>query len=131
MFYFGPWDGPGHYFFSETGRHVNEDLIIGFPFGHATGKVAVDGRLQPGRPNKDDRLERRTRPEVEGEALLHHINGWTALCFWDRSVDKRGACNSNYFAEGEFSFDEMIHMAKTRFAYRWDKMKFQVKQVTA
>lgn len=48
---------------------------------------------------------------------------------WDRSVDKRGACNSNYFAEGDFTFEQMVTMAKARFAPRWDKMKFEVRLV--
>ena len=127
MFYFGPWDHAGHYFFDERGREVREDREPGFPFGHEPGKVAVDGRLQPGCPDPSDRLRRKTRPEIEGEAALHHIQGWTALCFWDRSVDTRGACNSNYFAEGTFTFDDIVAMAKERFAHRWDKMKFEVK----
>lgn len=129
MFYFGPWKEAGHYFFNEGGFTVWEDKIKGFPFGHCAGRVMVDGRLQPGCPDPKDRLERRTRPEIEGEALLHHINGWTALCFWDRSVDKRGACNSNYFAEGTFTFEEMVAAAKSRFAERWGRMKFEVRLV--
>ena len=131
MFYFGPWSEPGHYFFDERGRTLwRETLPSNFPFGHDTGKVFVDGRLQPGCPDQNDRLKRRTRQEIEGEALLHHIQGWTALCFWDRSVDKRGACNSNYFAEGTFTFEEMVAMASSRFAKRWAKMPFPVVLVT-
>lgn len=126
MFYFGPWDQAGHYFFAEGGRSTRIEDDPTFPFGHYGGKVEVDGRLQPGCPSSDDRLQRKTRPEVEGQALLHHIKGWSALCFWDRSVDKRGACNSNYFAEGIFSFEEMVAMAKERFAERWNKMPFKV-----
>lgn len=131
MFYFGPWDTAGHYFHTENGGSFREDLDNSFPFGHEGSKIFVDGCLQPGCPSKDDRFKRRTRPEIEGEALLHHIQGWTALCFWDRSVDKRGACNSNYFAEGTFTFEQMVEMAKTRFAYRWNKMAFEVRLVDA
>lgn len=98
-------------------------------FGHEVGKIFVDGCLQPGCPDPADRLVRRTRPEVQSEAALHHIQGWTALCFWDYSVDQRGACNSNYFAEGEFTFGQMVEMAKTRFAQRWNRMKFEVRLV--
>ncbi len=125
MFYFGPWSRAGHYFFDERGYSIREDLTPGFPFGHSDGKVFVDCRLQPGCiPGKDQ--YQRSRPEKEGEAAIHHIQGWTALCIWDRCVDGRGACNSNYFAEGDFTFDEMVQMASTRFAYRWNKMTVPV-----
>jgi hypothetical protein len=127
MFYFGPWATAGHFFYDEHGRSVHEENVQGFPFGHYNGRVFVDGCLQPGCPDPDDRLRRKTRPEIEGEALLHHINGWTALCFWDRSVDKRGASNSNYFAEGTFTFEQMVEMAKVRFSERWGKMNFEVR----
>jgi len=129
MFYFGPWDHPGHYFFDERGREIWEDKIPGFPFGHSGTLIPVDGCLQPG-VCKDGRGHWRrggAGTDDEGLALLHHINGWTALCFWDRTVDKRMACNSNYFAEGDFTFEQMIEMAKTRFATRWNKMKFEVR----
>lgn len=127
MFYFGPWKSPGHYFFDERGRSVREDEVPGFPFGHYGDKVSVDGCLQPGCPLADDRL-RRKRPgyDVEGLALLHSVQGWTALCFWDRSVDPRGACNSNYFAAGEFTFEQMVELAQARFAERWSRMNFPV-----
>lgn len=58
--------------------------------------------------------------------MIHRRDGWTALSFWDRSIDKRGACNSNYFAEGTFTFEEMVALAKERFPDRWACMKFEV-----
>ena len=30
-------------------------------------------------------------PQTQGEALLYHKQGWTAISFWDRSVDERGS----------------------------------------
>ena len=121
MFYFGPWDRPGHYFFSENGRPIYD-----YPHPEVPWKK-VDGVLQP---NCTEVPWKRTDPEIEGEALLHHKDGWTALCFWDRSIDTRMGCNSNYFAKGTFTFEQMIEMAKTRFAERWNKMKFEVRNVT-
>lgn len=129
MYYFGPWDRSGHYFFNEFGHYENEYKIKDFPFGHDGERISVDGKLQPGCISGQNQFKR-SRPEVVGEASLHHINGWTALCFWDRSVDKRLACNSNYFAEGCFTFEEMVEMSKTRFAERWNKMQFEVKLVS-
>jgi len=119
MFYFGPWDDSGHYLFSEDGAsaHREEDQL---PW---TG--AIDGVLQPGCYLDRCRWQHRG-PQNEGEALLHHKDGWTALSFWDRSVDKRMGSNSNYFVKGIFTFEEMVLMASDRFAKRWNVMKFQV-----
>lgn len=121
MFYFGPWGEPGHHFFDEHGMwaHKEEDAI---PWGHS-----IDGCLQPGcKRGENGHWDHYGDPETEGMALLHHKDGWTALSFWDRSVDNRFASNSNYFAEGIFTFGQMVEMAKTRFASRWNVMKFEV-----
>lgn len=112
MFYFGPWDRPGHFLVGEHGSHV--------PYKNECPWTPdqIDGILQP----KDS--------QAEGRALLHYKDGWTALSFHDRSVDTRGGCNSTYFARGVLTFDEIVLMAKTRFAERWERMKFEVTQAT-
>lgn len=133
MFYFGPWDEAGHYLSDERGRSVGRNERGALPWNEWRGDV--DGVLQP-HPEDTCASRRRHYPSTycdcgrgpEGIAMLHHKDGWTALSFWDRSVDKRGACNSTYFAEGTFSFEEMVEMAKTRFAYRWNKMDFEVRE---
>lgn len=120
MFYFGPWNEPGHYLFHENGTTAWREATV-VPWRR------IDGCLQPGcKEDPDGHWRHRGAPEIEGEAIVHHKDGWTALSFWDRSVDTRGACNSTYFAEGTFTFAEMVEMAKTRFAYRWNKMQFEV-----
>lgn len=89
LVYYGPWDRPGHYMYYETGDSVlsNERKRV------AWQDREIDGVLQPGccwnRSHSGSR-----RPQVEGEALLHHKNGWTALSFWDRTIDERPGCNS-------------------------------------
>lgn len=120
MLYFGPWDRAGHFFFTEEGRCAWEDERVS-PWTAGD----IDGGLQPGCVKGDPY---RHRTEVEGEALLHHKDGWTAISFWDRSVDTRGACNSTFIAKGVFTFDEMVSLAKARFATRWGRMKFEVYQ---
>ena len=115
MLYFGPWAEPGHFLFREGGQYFRGKLPLGFPWDPWSSTSGIDGQLQP--PSGE---------QEEGAALLHHKDGWTALSFWDRSVDKRGGCNSTYFAEGTFTFEQMVHMAKTRFSERWDKMRFEV-----
>jgi hypothetical protein len=56
----------------------------------------------------------RNKPEVEGEAALHHIDGWTLLSWWDRTVDSRGACNSNVVAKGTHSYATMLEIIKVQ-----------------
>lgn len=127
MFYFGPWDRAGHFLHDEHGRTIYDQRGT-LPWGDE-----ADGGLQPHFENC--RRSQYSRycdcgSGPEGHALIHHKNGWTALSFWDRSVDTRGACNSTYFAEGTFTFIEMARMAKERFAERWNKHKFVVVDVT-
>lgn len=124
MLYFGPYKEPGHFMFYENGRQVPYSLADTIcPWS----SYDIDGPLQPGAPDPNDRLRRRTRPMKEGEAALHHKDGWTALSIWDFSVDTRHGCNSTYIAQGTFTFEEMVEMAKTRFAERWNKMKCEVR----
>lgn len=124
VYYYGPLDAPGHQFFDESGSKVYSNDKKGLPWK----EWDIDGKLQPGcSPHPRDGRWEHAGPEIEGEALLHHKDGWTAISFWDRSVDPRGACNSTYIAEGTFTFEQMVELAKTRFAARWSKMKFEVR----
>lgn len=122
MFYFGPWGEPGHYLFNEHRMWVHKEEST-IPWNGQ-----IDGRLQPGCRFEGGRWEHYDADETEGRAILHHKDGWTAISFWDRSVDTRFASNSTYFAEGTFTFEQMAEMAKTRFVDRWKRMKFDVVQ---
>lgn len=113
MLYFGPWDGLGHFMHMEEGRRPPREQ-------------KKEGPWDPFKPGGPDGGLQPEGPQEEGKALLHHKDGWTALAFWDRTVDHRGNSCSTYIAEGVFTFTEMVEMAKTRFAPRWNKMKFEV-----
>jgi hypothetical protein len=128
MYYFGPYRTAGHHFYKERGGHVSYDEQITIPWTTRE----IDGKLQPHVPgcrgySYKGHSNCYCGNSPEGIALVHHKNGWTALSFWDRSVDTRGASSSTYVAEGEFDFDQMVAMAKERFADRWAQMKFEVK----
>jgi len=120
LFYFGPWDQPGHYLHDTSGRNLwpDNDRIGPWRIGE------LDGGLCPN--VSTEAVWKRTGPEVEGEAVLHHKDGWTALAFWDRTVDTRPACCSVYLADKILTFEEIVALAKANFAHRWNKMKFQV-----
>lgn len=120
MVYFGPYKESGHFFYDETGWRLMRDEVQKLPWQHE-----LDGTLQPGQVLWRGEWVQRG-PRIEGEALLHHKDGWTALSMWDSSVDTRPGCNSTYIAQGIFTFDEMVALAKERFAERWNRMKFPV-----
>ena len=86
----------------------------------------IDAALQPHRKGCDKHAYCGCGSLPEGQALVHHKDGWTALSFWDRSVDKRGGCNSNFFFEGTFDFAQMIELAKANFPTVWSRYTFQI-----
>lgn len=124
FYYFGPLERPGHFMHNEFGHSVLNEEEKSIPWQG----FDIDGKLQPGCYLERGYWECRG-PQIEGEALIHYKSGWTAISFWDRTIDGRYGCNSTFIAEGIFNFEQMVEMAKTRFAQRWNKMKFQVKLV--
>jgi hypothetical protein len=122
MFYFGPLYESGHYMYRENGQTVYSEDRKDIPWQGWD----IDGKLQPGCFVDRGRWDHRG-PENEGEALLHHKDGWTALSFWDRTIDTRYGCNSTYIAEGILTFEQMVELAKARFPKRWGMMKFEVR----
>src|SRR5579862_26022 len=116
MFYFGPWDQAGHYMRSDD--HPPQDLegwraVSHFTYTNPWGR-SIDGSLAP--PDT----------HMEGFARVHHKDGWTALSFWDRTIDSRPGSHSTYLAEGYYTFDQMVEFASKRFAERWNRMPFAV-----
>ena len=107
-YYFGCWDeSAGHYLKDENRISIsfyNNDL----PWEN------FDGKLAP----KDTRKA--------GIARLHHKDNWTALSFWDYSIDQRPGSNSIFFAEGTRSFDQMIQISKTSFPKIMERFDFQI-----
>lgn len=99
-FYFGCIGEAGHYMFDERLRKTwKRDTSYSYPVPFEK----VDGGLC------------KSGAQVQGEALLHHKDGWTALSFWDRTVDTRGGCNSNFFFDEILTFDEALKEAEQRF----------------
>lgn len=108
MYFYGcENDETGHYFFASDSA-LPKHRVIG-PWGYD-----VDGRLQPDGPQR------------EGVALVHHKDGWTALAFWDRSVDRRGGSSSTFLCEGTYAFDEMVEKARAAFPAIWARYRFPV-----
>lgn len=100
-YYFGCHVNTGHYFWDVRGR-----MPLSTPGGCPWGLFIVDGGLQP----KGDGQTYR-----QGAAALHRKEGWTALAWWDMSVDKRPASCSVLMVKGAHSFEEMLVKLKDLF----------------
>jgi hypothetical protein len=114
VYYFGCIDRPGHFMHAPHGYDREASAFTkNNPWGYK-----IDSRLCP------------DGPEVEGRALVHHKDGWTALSFWDRSVDRRGKCNSNFLAEGTHDFAAMVKIAQEHFPRIMGRFSFPIVEAT-
>ncbi len=112
MFYFGCWTEAGHHLRDERGQTINERRM---PSDFPCGECVLDGGFLPPK-----------QPEQEGLATVAHLNGWTVLAFWDRSIDSRGKSNSAFIMRGGMSFHEACHLAKDAFPSIWSRFKFEI-----
>lgn len=101
IYYFGcANDRGGHYWWGEGWLQHREPAFAsrrgydGFP---------VDGIYPP--PGK----------EIQCKATMHFVHGFTVLAWWDRSVDKRGACNSSLWVQGRATFGQILERGREAF----------------
>lgn len=112
--YFGCWRQAGHYLFEQgmhslgLGRDRQQERLMSF----------IDSTLCP--PGE----------EIEGVANRTHLNfdgaPVTVLSFWDRSVDKRGACNSSFILPGVLDFTAAMAEAKRVFPEIFARFTFNI-----
>ena len=122
--YFGCTTGPGHFFNGPgtiTRVRAMEEMLTEL-FGYFDGKLLWNSPR-----NERDRYG--GRDETEGRAFITHRGGWTALAFWDRSVDRRGACNSAFFVQGTLTFAQIVRVARHRWPKIWARFTFDVVEV--
>lgn len=120
-YHFGCWDEPGHGWHQRDNDYIPQrDVVrrVG-PEIHPR----IDGGFCPGAPAPSDRLQRPTRSQVQGEAALHHLAGWTVLALWDRSVDTRGGSNAAFVALGTHDFTTMCAIAEAQFPTPWARVR--------
>lgn len=104
MYFFGCGDEKGHFLHDQEGRKVWEENVLPFRY------TILDGGLL-------------NQPEDERRLFLSVINGWTVLGKWDRTVDKRGACNCSFVAEGIYNIFQMQELAEKHFSKLWTRVK--------
>jgi hypothetical protein len=130
-YYFGCWQRSGHYFFLpgmkspwRERRETPEEIV---PWG-----FDVDSRLAPladGSTKEKGRYRYSAGEAPNGVALLHHRDGWTALSFWDNSVDSRGNSSSTFIFEDTLDFDEALVRARELFPQVFERFDFEVRQM--
>lgn len=116
VLYFGCWQETGHYPWLPG-------MIRGWEAQEQLPWKWLDGTLPP--------VLTRSRSGVvqevpQGHAALHWKAGWTALAFWDRSVDKRGGSNSVFCIRGTHSFGDAVRIARDAFPQVWERLPFEV-----
>jgi hypothetical protein len=119
-FYFGCVREAGHYMHDVWLRRSPK-----MPAGCPWNDHNLDGTMQPN-GRKPGSSYCPPGPQIEGHALVHRSNGWTALGFWDRSVDSRGGGNSCFIFKGDYDFDTMCKLAAEHFPTVWSRFTFPI-----
>ena len=119
VFYFGCYGNAGHYMRAPGGSalrstRAEHDFTISNPWGYN-----IDGEL----------CVSPERRQVQGVTKVHHKDGWTAISFWDRSVDSRPGSNSALLAEGEHTFEGMMALFNHYFPEVLKRYKFPIVEV--
>lgn len=120
VLYFGSWGRkPGHFLWTTTGTN-NPGVEKRLPW-----RESEFYRLPPQVYRSD--YDRDEAPQ--GHAALHVRKDWTAIAFWDRSVDKRGNCMSAFFLRGIHQWNDAIQIAKHHFPSVWERFPWEVRLV--
>ncbi len=109
MLYCGCHRGSGHYLWTEhEQRLLWRDTVDTQPWG-----ASIDGTLY-------------LRAVANGVAKHTQFAGWTALSWPDNSIDGRPGSHSTFVAEGTFTAEEMLTMARSRFPWVFERFKYEV-----
>jgi len=120
LFYFGCIGNLGHHWWNRHEMSVRQKETPP-PFRN---NWDIDGGFSPGASTGDK--HRKTRPEKVGEARLTHYEGCTILCYWDRSVDRRGGSHSSFVAEGLYEFAPMLEAIQEQYPRVWARKQNEI-----
>ena len=93
------------------------------PYDYVPWRHAVDGALAP------------TGPQVEGIAAYATAGcrigtpdeeWWSALSWWDRSVDKRPGSNATFVIDQKVSPEMLLGAARAKFPEVFARMKYEI-----
>ncbi len=61
---------------------------------------------------------------VTGLCSEHHLNGWTAISFWDRSGDSRPGSNTSFLCHAEITAAELLALAREQWPHVFSRPGF-------
>lgn len=125
VYYYGCIGASGHYFFGPGPSHAYARREVERRLMELFGTLY----LAPGPRERDRYNFVRDEHQTEGHAALVYAGGWTALSFWDRSVDRRHGCVSTFLAEGTYDAPAMLKTCGDAFPRIWSRYSFEVRVV--
>lgn len=129
-FYFGCWIEAGHYLWhrgadgspvKKYDRGESRRRLLG---GHPHSTDAMQGEIPWGYGLDGGLLKGRSLQQ--GEAVSEQRDGWTALSFWDRSVDSRGGSSSTFVFDTLLTPDDALAAAREAFPPIFERFAFAV-----
>ena len=108
IYYYGCKEVSGHFLWQPNQITTTRTQDSGLPWKH------IDGALCPQVTSQ------------QGVAKMNHKDGWTAMAFWDKSVDSRTGSNSVFFYEDLLEYDQMIEAFEEHFPSIYSRFKFQI-----
>lgn len=127
VYYFGCVHGSGHHLHAPGPRTVHREEVVPTFFGGTRG-ANLDTDFCPGVTPELRRRGSASLEQPEGVARVTHVEGWTVLSFWDRSVDNRRGSHSTFAMEGTRDFAAAVVLAREAFPSVWARYKFEVRQ---
>lgn len=112
MFYCGCHRDTGHYLWTED-EYESYRFWEMQPWG-----VKLDGTLQP--TPRDGFIV------PNGVARFTHEYGWSALSWWDNSIDTRQGSHSTFIVEGAYTAEEVLEMAQRRFYWVFAHFEYEI-----
>lgn len=137
VFYYGCWQEPGHYLWlpgsggqpkkaydqGATERrllgsypHSSERVVGEIPWGYGLDSGVVSRAVRDGRV-----VDLR-----QGRAVVEHRDGWTALSFWDYSVDSRPGSSSTFVFDQILDGPTALAEARRAFSAVFDRFDFDI-----
>jgi hypothetical protein len=116
-FYLGCVGTPGHYLYTpdlRTERRAGPFTVAMLDTPFCPGMTPASRGVGP-------------QDQTEGVARLTHVDGWTVLSFWDRSVDNRRGSHSTFVLRGTHAFDDAVRLAREVFPRVWARYAFAVR----